>query len=130
MNLLVWPAALNDAADGWDDQAEALNQALSSLNRVEASALGSRVAPSASTFLDTWRAQLKARVAEAEAHADALRASARSYQATDNATVARLQELLPWDQRELTPQPTFGPYGGSPYGGSPYTGGPYGGGPR
>jgi len=129
MNLLVWPSALNDAADGWDDQAEALNQALSSLNRVEASALGSRVSPAASAFLETWRTQLKARVAEAEAHADALRTSARSYQATDSASVDRMQELLPWDQRDLTPQPTFGPYGGSPYGGSPYNGGPYAGGP-
>ncbi len=128
MNIHVWPMALNDAADGWDEQAEALGQALSSLNRIEASALGTRVAPSASAFLETWRTQLRARVAEAEAHADALRASARSYQAVDSATVESMQELLPWDQRQLRPQPAYSPYGGNPYGTS-YNGGSYGGPP-
>ncbi|AWB91813.1 WXG100 family type VII secretion target [Aeromicrobium chenweiae] len=120
MNFLVWTAALSGAADGWDAQAEALTQAQSSLNKVDAAVLGGRVSGAATAFLETWRTELKDRIAEAQAHADALRSSASSYQRADDSAVQKLQQLLPWDDRGLEPGPPS-PYfpGNSPFGAAP-----------
>jgi multidrug efflux pump subunit AcrA (membrane-fusion protein) len=105
MSFLVWTAALTRAADGWDDQAEALSQAQSSLNKVDAELLGSRVSGAAAAFVETWRTEIRDRIAEAQAHADALRASAGSYQRADESAVDSLQRLLPWSDRTLEPGP-------------------------
>ncbi|MRJ78006.1 hypothetical protein GEV29_15825 [Aeromicrobium sp. SMF47] len=105
MSFVVWTAALTRAAAGWDDQAEALSQAQSSLNKVDPELLGSRVSSAATAFLETWRTEIKDRVATAEAHADALRTSVGSYQQADDRAVQDLQRLLPWDDRGVEPGP-------------------------
>lgn len=105
MSFTVWTQALDDAATGWDDQGEALSQARSSLNRVDTALLGPRVAGPAETFLEAWRTEIQQRIAQAEGHADALRAAATSYQRADDTAVAELQKLLPWDDRGLEPPP-------------------------
>ena len=112
MSFLVWTAALTRAATGWDDQAEELSQAQSSMNKVDAELLGSRVSGAATAFLETWRTEIRDRIAEAQGHADALRASAGSYQRADESAVSDLQRLLPWDDRGLEPgplSPSFAP---------------------
>lgn len=106
MSFTVWTQALDDAATGWDDQGEALSQARSSLNRVDTALLGPRVAGPAETFLEAWRTEIQQRIAQAEGHADALRAAATSYQRADDTAVAELQKLLPWDDRGLEPAPS------------------------
>lgn len=118
MNFEVWPAVLAGAADSWDEQAAALDQARSSLNKVDESLLGGRVSGAAAAFLETWRTEVKSRVAQAEGHADALRTSLNGYQVAEDSAIEKLQSLLPWDQRDVepAPRPVYLP--------DPYAGGP------
>lgn len=105
MTLGVWRATLLSTANGWDQQAEALAGALSSLNRADTSLLGPRVAAAAEDFLATWRAQLKSQIAEAERTADSLRATAQSYFVTDAGAQASISQLVPGGQQGLAPGP-------------------------
>lgn len=102
----VWYAALQTAATEWDEQHDALYGARNSLDAVEVGDLGATVKPHAEEFVRVWRAEIHALVGAAEDHATALRDAGYTWAATDQASVDALQQLLPWDQRNLTPQPT------------------------
>lgn len=102
----VWIDALRTSATEWDDQAEELRGARRSLNSASSSTadLGPRVAPAAEAFLDAWINGLKDRVEDAAAHSTALSDAVTAYQVTDAAQSERLAQLLPWDERNLTPE--------------------------
>lgn len=103
MSIAVWFAALKRASEGWDAQAEDLHGARNSLLGVDTSLLGTRVAPHAQAFLDTWTAELKSVGTEAEDNSTALLDVKAQWSGVDRATVEATQALLPWTDRDLTP---------------------------
>ena len=103
MTVQVWFARLRSAADVWDDGREGLTGAATSLAEAQVGLLGSRVAPHAQAFVDTWSAELRRLSAAAESHADALRESATLFSTADQLSVQESQELLPWVERAATP---------------------------
>lgn len=107
----VWSIALQQAASGWDDQAEGLTAARSSLSHANTSLLGKNVGKVAEGFIEKWRRQIMDQVAEAEGHADKLRSSSSLYTGADESSADALRKLLPWDQRSLpsTDFPMYGP---------------------
>lgn len=101
----VWYAALRKAATEWDDQHDVLYGARNSIDAVEAGDLGAKVKPHAAEFVRVWRAEIDALVKEAETHSADLIAAGATWSTTDQSSVDELQRLLPWSERNTTPQP-------------------------
>jgi hypothetical protein len=101
----VWLDALRTSATEWDDQAAELRAARRSLadGSSATAELGSRVAPAAHAFLETWISGLKTHVEHAAAHSQSLSDATLTYQTTDADQAARLAGLMPWGDRALRP---------------------------
>lgn len=109
MTLRMWTAALREARDAWDEQAEALAGPRKNLLQAESSLLGSRVGPAAEAFLSTWEQQVDRLRQDAAGHADALAQTMYDVLVTDAETVERTQQLLMWEDRNTPPVSTVGP---------------------
>lgn len=103
MNLLVWHHLLVRAAQQWSDRADELYGARATLQETETSLLGPRVGPAAEEFATRWAGRLGTLYEQAQAHAEALSATAADFTRADEETVERLQRLLPWDDRDASP---------------------------
>lgn len=86
---------LTSAATVWDETAATVRSGRTSLEGAEPALLGTRVAPSASTFLAAWEAELLRITTGAEHNAEALRAVVRDFALTDSARAAEATRLLP-----------------------------------
>lgn len=103
MSIQVWQRALFRASGRWSDQADELYGARRNLDGIDTALLGARVGPVADAFVTTWATRVQALREDAEEHAEALSGSALMWFGTDDAAVENLQQLLPWDDRNLTP---------------------------
>lgn len=99
----VWFAALQQAATSWYDQGDDLDGAKRALAKIDTSLLGSEVSGAADAFLTTWSTQVRRLATEANEHADSLNQAALNWWMTDMSNVSRLQQLLPWEQRNTQP---------------------------
>lgn len=104
MTLAVWLAELTRAQQVWDDQADTLYGARSSLRGAETGLLGPRVAAAADAFVSTWTDAVGALRDDAEAHAEALTRARIGFLHTEEETVAEIQALLPWESRSTRPE--------------------------
>lgn len=104
----VWFAALQQAAKDWFDQGDDLDGAKRALAKVEVDQLSEPVQAAARDFADHWSGYIHTLVNEANEHGSALNAAALQWWGSDRTNVEGLQNLLPWDQRNLTPQPING----------------------
>jgi hypothetical protein len=106
VSIAVYLQALRDAAGQWEDRAEELRGARTSLTGADTGLLGSRVGPVAAEFINTWADEVRRLTTDAEAHGQALRDSATFFGAADAETVQRMQDLLPWTSRHASPTAT------------------------
>lgn len=106
MNLAVHLQALRDAAGQWEDRAEELRGSRTSLTDADTGLLGPRVGAVAAEFIGTWADEVRRLTTDAEGHGQALRDNATFFGAADVETVQRMQDLLPWAGRHVSPTAT------------------------
>lgn len=109
MSTRVWRQALTDAAAVWNDQADDLYSAKKCLTEIETGLLGSRVGPVAKTFVDRWTKRTEKLRKSADEHASSLTVAAAQWGVTDESSEEDLKRLMPWDRRNMEPNPV-GPY--------------------
>ena len=111
MTLQAWQPTLLAAADDWAERSDQLDGAETNLTQAQASTsqLGPRVAPVADRFLATWVAEVTRLRQGADANAAAIRQVTFSIFGVDRDTVGRVQELMPWNDRSITPLSVTGP---------------------
>jgi hypothetical protein len=111
MTLQAWQPALLAAAREWSDRSDQLDGAETNLAQAEQSTgqLGSRVAPVADAFLATWLVEVTRLRQDADANSQAIREVTFAVFGVDRDTVSRVQQLMPWDQRAITPVTVTGP---------------------
>lgn len=102
MTLLARTVALHRAAGQWEDRAEELHGARTTLGDADPSLLGDRVAGAAQAFLDTWRREIDRLHREAEGHVTALRGAAADLDQADTGSADDLRHLMAWDDRTAT----------------------------
>ena len=95
--ILAWTVAIQRAATQWDDQAEQLHGARTTLAAADPSLLGDRVAGAARAFLVTWGREVDRLLTEAEDHATALRGAASDIDLADMSGQAEMRRLMSWD---------------------------------
>lgn len=103
MSISVWFKTLASTSKAWDAQAEDLHGSRNSLLGADTSALGSRVAPVAKEFQETWLAELESAEADAEDYAATLIQVKAQWAFVDQATVEATQKLLGWSDRDTEP---------------------------
>lgn len=103
MTLYVYLAALQTSAQNWEDNAETIRGSRKSLDDIDPSLLGPRVAAAAQVFIDTWMAEIKVLETSANDHGDALREAALLYHHADQDVIERSQQLLAWTDRNISP---------------------------
>ena len=105
MTLRAHGPALLASAQAWEDASERVRGARTSLSGIDTAALGSRVAPHAEAFLDTWLVETTRLGTDASDHGDALRDAGSLFAHADEDTLARNEQLLRWTDRDASPVP-------------------------
>jgi hypothetical protein len=103
VTIRAWQPTLRAAAAAWLDQADQLRGAERNLEQAEVSELGPRVAGPAGRFVRAWAAELAELRGQAQSHAAAVDEASRQLFAVDRETVAEVQRLVPWADRDVTP---------------------------
>jgi hypothetical protein len=104
VNLVVWQQLLVRSAQQWADRADELYAARASLQEAPTDRLGPRVGPVAEAFAAHWAARIGTLCEEAQQHSSALSGAAFDFGQTDEDTVARFQQLVPWADRDAGPR--------------------------
>lgn len=103
MSLYVYLAALATSAQAWEDTSETLRGARKSLADIDTASLGTRVAPHAQDFVDTWMTEIKRLQTAAADHGDALRDASLLFDQADTDVIERSQQLMVWTDRNVSP---------------------------
>ena len=103
MTIQAWQSTLRAASRAWLDQADQLRGAERNLQQAEVAELGPRVSGAAGRFVRAWTAELAELRGQAESHGAAVDEASRLLFGADRESVAEVQRLVPWADRDVTP---------------------------